>query len=242
METLEGDGNGDGEGEGDGKGEGDANGYGDGDGASESGPPSEEADVPFEATNVIMYALGERYDISALKDLAEHKLGAHEFTEWSDQLPEVIELVYTTTPDSDRRLRDIIRHTCEPHTSSLIQNPDILDVMLRVPSFSVDFCKGCLAFADHRSQQDKEKVQQAQEEAYKAKGEADLRAAETASAFASMAITNRKLSDVQELINSITSCRNCREEFTPLKIDPIGSWVNSPVVMRCSKCKTKHRL
>ncbi|MCJ1403497.1 hypothetical protein MMC11_006720 [Xylographa trunciseda] len=125
---------------------------------SETTKPIEHMSVPSQTTNAIMYAMGERYDITTLKNLAEHKFGAHEFTKWSSQLPEVIELVYTTTPDSDRRLRDIIRDTCGPHASSLIHNPAIEEVMLRVPSFGVDLCKGSLAHSEYwRGEQAKTK-------------------------------------------------------------------------------------
>ncbi|MCJ1379275.1 hypothetical protein MMC17_002376 [Xylographa soralifera] len=202
---------------------------------------TERIPVPLQATNVIMYALGERYDISALKDLAEQKLATHEFTEWSDQLREVIELIYTTTPESDRRLRDTIRDNCGQHTSSLIQNQDIIDAMLKVPSFGVDLCKGSLIHSDHRWKKEHAKVLEAQEETRKAKNEARRQAAMTDIAQAEKDDMERKFFDLKALINSIGNCRNCHKEFTPWKVYPLGNFAKSPVVVRCSKCRAKHK-
>ncbi|MCJ1286485.1 hypothetical protein MMC26_005831 [Xylographa opegraphella] len=101
--------------------------------------------------------------LTALKDLAEHKFGSHGFTEWSSQLPEVIELVYTTTPDSDRRLRDITRDKCAPHASSLIHDPAIVEVMLEVPAFGIDLCKGILSHSEHLWNSEKAKMELASE-------------------------------------------------------------------------------
>ncbi|MCJ1433531.1 hypothetical protein MMC27_002894 [Xylographa pallens] len=126
--------------------------------------PSAALPVPSQATNAIMYAMGEQYDIGPLKNLAKQKFASHEFIEWSDQLPEVLELVYTTTPDSDRPLRDLTRDFCGPHANSLIQDQAVTHFMLREPSFGLDLCRGGLKHLQEGWDADRETVSEGNEE------------------------------------------------------------------------------
>jgi len=71
--------------------------------------PAESAIEPIQSTNVIMYAMADRYDIAPLKDLAKSKFAACEGSSWSRELPNLIELVYTSTPETDRGLRDALQ-------------------------------------------------------------------------------------------------------------------------------------
>ena len=220
--------------------------------------------VASQATNAIMYAMGERYNITALKDLAEHKFASHEFLKWSAQLSEVIELVYTTTPDSDRRLRDLTRDTCAPHTSSLIHNQEIVEVMLKVPSFGIDLCKGNLVHSEHLWQREQAKMKiasekvikeqmikaakavdeilEAREGIKKATAEVARKNRELTNAHSSTAAVEGKLRELRQMVNSADRCHSasCREVFTPISIDEIGPSC-LPIIVRCSRCGAKHK-
>ena len=130
----------------------------------EEGQSSIGLPVPSQATNAMMYAMGEQYDIGPLKNLAKQKFASHEFITWSDQLLKVLGLVYTTTPDSDRPLRDITRDFCGPHANSLIQDPAITDFMLREPSFGLDLCRGGLKYLQEGWDEERETVNEGYEE------------------------------------------------------------------------------
>lgn len=63
--------------------------------------------------NALVYALAEKYDVKTLKTLAKAKFASCSVGKWDDEsLCAVLEVVYDTTPTSDRGLRDIISEIC----------------------------------------------------------------------------------------------------------------------------------
>ncbi|KAL8920629.1 MAG: hypothetical protein Q9208_006111 [Pyrenodesmia sp. 3 TL-2023] len=69
--------------------------------------------------NVLVYALAEKYDIPLLKALAKEKFMACSAFDWDEEtLYTMLELVYSTTPTSDRGLRNIISDICSTHINS----------------------------------------------------------------------------------------------------------------------------
>lgn len=88
-----------------------------------------------------MYAFGERYSIGELKELARSKFSKTKYSKIYYELPSVIEVVYTTTPDSDRSLRDILKEICGPHGKALLTCQSAVDVILRVPTFGLDLLR-----------------------------------------------------------------------------------------------------
>ena len=67
-----------------------------------------------------MYGLGDKYNIDALKDLAEGKFSIALGAGWDIvSFPEVIETVYSTTLASDRGLRDCLTPVLLEHKEEL---------------------------------------------------------------------------------------------------------------------------
>ena len=67
-----------------------------------------------------MYAIGDKYRINALKSLANTKFSDALDAGWDIvSFPEVIETVYTTTPASDRGLRDCVAPVLLEHKEEL---------------------------------------------------------------------------------------------------------------------------
>lgn len=82
--------------------------------------------------NVLVYALAEKYDIQSLKDLAKCKLSAHALRQWDEEdLLSVLEMVYETTPATDRGLRDVISAVCSQHMAELVTNPRFRDIICK---------------------------------------------------------------------------------------------------------------
>lgn len=66
--------------------------------------------------NVLVYALADKYDIELLMIFAKEKFGLRSATPWEDDnLIAVAELVYNTTPATDRGLRNVIARHCSEH-------------------------------------------------------------------------------------------------------------------------------
>lgn len=63
--------------------------------------------------NALTYALAEKYDIQGLKELAKHKFKLRSSSGWTEaNLLTLLEVVYNTTPTTDRGLRDIMSTIC----------------------------------------------------------------------------------------------------------------------------------
>ena len=90
-----------------------------------------------------MYALGEEYDITDLKEEAlwKFKKAIEAKKGLSDKLTallEVIPTVYETTPDSDRSLRDVVVALGVRHLEHMTLLPEFEIAALRVPVYLIE--------------------------------------------------------------------------------------------------------
>ncbi|TVY28203.1 hypothetical protein LHYA1_G003352 [Lachnellula hyalina] len=112
---------------------------------------SATTDVPSLLNNVLVYAIAEKYGIAELKELAKSKfqgqagslLSAREF-------PEIIRELYRSTPSSDRGLRDIVSQVCAQHGRTIVDSPDLSDIILEVGEFGLDLLREVLKYENGR--------------------------------------------------------------------------------------------
>lgn len=93
--------------------------------------------------NAEMCSLGDKYGIKGLQKVAAAKfqtaLNKYKGTaSESTTLLGAISWAYSTTPDTDRTLRDIVFDLARHHWKSLIGRSDIKSFMTRHPSFVID--------------------------------------------------------------------------------------------------------
>lgn len=88
-----------------------------------------------------VYALAEKYDIPALKQLARHKFEMSAACYYdAPELANAIEYVYTSTVDSDRGLRDVILQLFRSHPQ-LANTQDIFAVLKETPTLALELWK-----------------------------------------------------------------------------------------------------
>lgn len=88
-----------------------------------------------------VYALGEKYDISSLKQLAKQKFEMAAACYYdAPELAEAIALVYQSTVDTDRGLRDIVLQLFRRHPQ-LANTQDIYAVIKETPGLALDLWK-----------------------------------------------------------------------------------------------------
>lgn len=184
-------------------------------------------------TNITMYAIGDRYNVGTLKELATKKFSALRSAEWFDELPTVAEQIYTTTPENDRGLRDILQKACARHAESLIQDETTCETALKVPQFTLDLCRSIW-------KESRERVMHAETEKLTAELKVREQNSQIQRDMADIRASQMKLARVVEFVNTLDECRHCGESF-PATLDPIGEFANSPIFVRCSKCQTKHK-
>ena len=106
--------------------------------------------------NALMYALGDRYDIQGLKVLATEKLNRANYGQmYRDkktlaELMAVIPVIYTSTVDSDRTLRDVVVELATSSTeqySSIRKRDDFKMAVETVPQFAWDLIEKTGQFA-----------------------------------------------------------------------------------------------
>ncbi|MCJ1433534.1 hypothetical protein MMC27_002897 [Xylographa pallens] len=172
-----------------------------------------------------MYAIGDRYDIVPLKDLAKSKFGATVYRDGprTDTFPELIEYVHTSTPESDRGLRDPIQQIIVLSAEYLLMHQDIIEIMLDVPTVAVDMCKGLLAWAETEIKSRNDHIASMQTKHGEEKQRLEQTAAEN---DIQMKKAEEKLERCKNLAEWLWRCETCRSEFTktiPIKIlDPLG--------------------
>ena len=82
-----------------------------------------------------MYAIGEKYIIPALKDLAKRYFSETVILQSGASLGTSIHEAYTTTPDSDRGLRDVVLTFTRHHITSLVQGSEFCRLAVEAPRF-----------------------------------------------------------------------------------------------------------
>lgn len=91
------------------------------------------------ALHVNMYIIGDRFDLSELKDLAKEKFSAALIERWDkEDLPYVIRTIYENTLPGDRPLRDCLFPTLLQHKTALRSNEDFMDAVKTHGDFAVD--------------------------------------------------------------------------------------------------------
>ncbi|KAI4266277.1 MAG: hypothetical protein L6R35_006966 [Caloplaca aegaea] len=89
--------------------------------------------------NAGMYIIGDRFDLSHLKDLAEEKFSAALIDRWDkEDLSGVIRTIYDNTMASDRPLRDRLVPVLIQHKKALRENEDFMDLVKTHGDFAVN--------------------------------------------------------------------------------------------------------
>ena len=115
---------------------------------------------PRMMNNVLVYAIAEKYDIPELKDLAKHKFHTLASSKWPhDDFHAVTEAVFSTTPETDMGLRQIVMDICGEHSEDILRDKEsramffeekaiaavILDAAVRKTDQLVKLLDGALA-------------------------------------------------------------------------------------------------
>jgi hypothetical protein len=77
-------------------------------------------------THAKMYELADKYDVVGLKDLVKEKFGRACQNFWDDPIfANAAHHAFSTTPDHDKSLRDIVSKTVAGHMKALVKKPEI---------------------------------------------------------------------------------------------------------------------
>ena len=73
--------------------------------------------------NVLVYAIADKYDIPDLKELAKNKFRTLALSKWPiENFDNITEEVFSTTPDGDMGLRQIVLDVCSIHFQEILRD------------------------------------------------------------------------------------------------------------------------
>lgn len=73
-----------------------------------------------------VYALGEKYEIAALKEASVRKFAERAESSWnSEDFRNAVKIVFTTTADQDKDLRDLVARILSQHRRELAPDPAV---------------------------------------------------------------------------------------------------------------------
>lgn len=88
-----------------------------------------------------MYALADKYGIHDLKDLAREKFAEAASNDWDGGgFPLAVQTVYSSTPDSDHGLRDVVVDTLSRH-KKLLEKPDVEELVKEINGLAFGLLK-----------------------------------------------------------------------------------------------------
>jgi hypothetical protein len=92
--------------------------------------------------NAEVYSIADRYTIPALKEHAKEKFQKATSVGWAmDDFPLTVAEVYSSTPETDRGLRDLVVQLCQEHLGHLRNNRQFQDVLKRTKDFAADLVR-----------------------------------------------------------------------------------------------------
>ena len=104
-------------------------------------PEPSDSQLSGLTTHAQMYSLADRYGIGGLKSLAQQKFKPAARRYWASQdFAPAVHIVYTSTPDEDRGLRDIVTETIDEHRN-LIKKPEMEMMVKDLPLLAFDLLK-----------------------------------------------------------------------------------------------------
>lgn len=92
--------------------------------------------------NAEVYSIADKYGVEALKTRAKEKFDKAVWTCWDmDDFPRAITEVYSSTPSTDRGLRDAVVEITFQNINTLLKKPDFQDVLEDTVGFAADVTK-----------------------------------------------------------------------------------------------------
>ena len=197
---------------------------------------------PRMMNNVLVYAIAEKYDIPDLKTLAKGKFQSLARSKWPHgDFYALAEAIFSTTPDSDMGLRQIVLDLCEEHFQDVLQNKDSRVGLLEIPAIGAVVLDAAVCKID----QDKtllDEAQARQDELSKAGANALEELSRARAELVWKKDWTSQLDRLFELGSKAERCRTCRGEMKCCLERPVGAFSVMKLQFRCGRCINVHSL
>lgn len=191
--------------------------------------------------NALVYAVAEKYDIPELKELAKHKFQILACYKWPhDDFHAVTDTVFSTTPDQDMGLRQIILDICGEHFQDILTDEESKAAFLENKAIAA----AVLDAAVRKNEQDKVSLDGALAKQIALQDEISQAKKDVQEALDEKNAWMSRLDSLIRNANNLSECRHCHEDFNWCFERLEGLRVTSGLGMqlRCMKCRTKRAL
>ncbi|KAI9720660.1 MAG: hypothetical protein M1812_002840 [Candelaria pacifica] len=189
-----------------------------------------------------VYAFGDKYDISGLKDLAAAKfkecfIGLDPSS--TKDFHQLVREVYHSTPRSDDGLRKTIVECCGQHINDLLTTSSFQEMVYNTEGSGLDLLREVVRLNDEFVLDLSTKTQGLQ---------STVISLETDKAQLTYSCTNAKrdyhnlderLDEAIARATKVKCCRNCKKDFGA-SFDRGSGMPNSKIFLRCNGCGCKH--
>lgn len=218
---------------------------------------SQEEEKSSLTINVQVYAMADKYDMQELKILAKEKFSMSA-RDWPlPDFPSVVREALSSTPESDRGLRDIIRQILADHVEDIYSINDVTSTgpfATATKTIGENWRnalrdEGCFLYGLLGSVVDNKAYEYARLDLAKVKLEGEvltlqntimqLRREQASSETELDAVKDRGARLTQEIYTR-DHCRHCSTEFQmSYEVASYDNWYYQGT-LRCKKCRTKH--
>lgn len=103
---------------------------------------SDRGEVPPTVFNAKVYGIADKYDVTTLKLQAKEKFEQAAKTCWRmDDFPHAITEVYSSTPATDRGLRDVVTRVVCGHIDVFLEKQEFKNVLEETVGFAADITR-----------------------------------------------------------------------------------------------------
>ncbi|KAI9701781.1 MAG: hypothetical protein M1836_001125 [Candelina mexicana] len=192
--------------------------------------------------HVKVYAFGDKYDISGLKNLAAAKfkecfIGLN--SSFIEDFHTLVQDVYQSTPPSDRGLRTTIIECCGQNLDSLLAIPSFQELLRNIDGFALDLLQEVVQQLDELQKRLSRNTQELQSEAASLELEKDQITNSYTAANRDYHNLDARLDEAIARARRIKCCRHCGKDFGS-SFDRGSGMPNSKIILRCDNCACKH--
>lgn len=195
-------------------------------------------DDPRMMNNVLVYAIAEKYDIPELKDLAKRKFETLVNSKWPhEDLDTVTEAIFSTTPDGDMGLRQVVIDICAQHFQEILKDEASKAAFLEYKGITT----GVLDAAVKKIEQDRVLLDETFAKRVALEDELSNAKEEVEESHDREATWKGRLDYMMASANNVDGCRHCHEKFNWL-LERSGGVSYPNMLLRCTLCRTKQSL
>ena len=197
--------------------------------------------------NVLVYAIADKYDIVELKELAKRKFQTVANSKWPhDNFLAVVREVFSTTPDGDMGLRQVVLDACRRNFQEILEDEESRSGFLANTAIAAEVSTAAV----RKIKEDRIQLDEALARRIAMRNEVSRANENAKEALDQKDELESRLDSIIKNANAIEQCRHCHKRFDwALERGGYSGFFGGqvpagpfPMQIRCMGCRTKEVL